>query len=167
MSGRTEGGVATPRFRSGYFKELGSGARCPCHSIQFKARPPRPAGAFAPDGWAGFVPSGLPAPIGQGSGVPGALPARPSPGPGSGAGLATRQAAPPSRDRPGHRRPPRHPGPEPGSRKGDGGIMREAVGCGISRGGEKCGSTLSSSTLPTPSPSHPPMMSREATVVVS
>jgi hypothetical protein len=61
----------------------------------------------------------LPAPIGQGSGIPGALPARPSPGPGSGAGLATRQAAPPSRDRPGHRRPPRHPGPEPGSRESD------------------------------------------------
>jgi hypothetical protein len=101
----------------------------------------RPADAFAPDGWAGFVPSGPARPYwAKGQGSRRALPARPSPGPGSGAGLATRQAAPPSRDRPGHRRPPSTPGPDRGSREGDGGIMREVVRCGISRGGEKCGS---------------------------
>jgi hypothetical protein len=51
--------------------------------------------------------------------------------------VGSHQATLPLRDRPGHRHPPRHPGPVPGSRKGDGGIMREAARCGIRCGEEK------------------------------
>jgi hypothetical protein len=76
----------------------------------FVAQTTRPAGVFAPMGWAGFVPSGLPAPIGQRSGVPSGLTGQTVTGArvwGGTAPPSRATAAQPTR----HRRPPRHPGP--------------------------------------------------------
>ena len=94
----------------------------------FKARPPRPAGAFAPDGWAGLVRKVL-CRIRAGQNHP-ALPARPSPRPGPVVG----------RFPPSHAtvaRPTRTPSPSPNARCASGfpqGRCRHYAGAARGRG---------------------------------
>jgi len=146
MPGKAEGGVtgwasvavlppgprpcvilATPRFRSGLCLswEAGRGRRT---SLSKTWRVHRAPPVLSPrmGGPGSFRRSRL-APGGAGSGAVG--PYRPDLHRGPDLWwVGSHQATLPLRDRPGHRHPPRHPGPEPGSRKGDAGIMREAAG---------------------------------------
>ena len=130
---------ATPRFRSGFLFSWEAGRVVRASLFYFKARPPRPADAFAPDGWAGLVRKVF-CRIRAGQNL---RPYRPDLHRGPDLWwVGSHQATLPLRDRPGHRHPPRMPGAHPGSRKGDGWIIGYGARRGINCDPEKCESEL-------------------------
>jgi len=123
---------------SGYCLSWEAGRVVRATLFYFKARPPRPADAFAPDGWAGLVPPDPPRLLRDEREGPSDLTGQTFTEARTCGGSVPTKPRYRLRDRPGHRHPPRHPGPEPGSREGDGGIIGYGAWRGINFREEKC-----------------------------